>query len=184
MAKILIIYGTNEGHTRKVAEHMADAIRAKGHQAELLQGIKAPPDFSLAGYDGVIAGTSIHMGAHQIAMRKLVKKHHEEFQRLPGAYFCVCLTATSTRPEYQQQVEKYISDFIKYTHWQPQRAVAFAGAIRYPYYNIVKRFMIKLVARKLGLDTDTKREFIYTDWAAVARFAEEFVGEVGGTKLG
>ena len=38
--------------------------------------------------------------------------------------------------------------------------------------------MVKLVARKLGLDTDTKREFIYTDWAAVARFAEEFARSI------
>ncbi len=174
MAKILIVYGTNEGHTRKIAEHIADTLRKAGHQADLLQGIKAPPDFSLSGYDAVIAGTSIHMGTHQIAMRKLVKKHREEFQRLPGAYFCVCLTAASKVPEAPREVEGYIRDFIKYTGWTPPKTAAFGGALRYPYYNMVKRFMVKLVARKLGLDTDTKREFVYTDWAAVARFAEEF----------
>lgn len=178
MAKLLIVYGTNEGHTRKVAEHMAEALRKEGHQADLLQGIKAPADFSLAGYDAVLVGTSVHMGIHQIAMRQLVKKHREEFQRLPGAYFCVCLTAASKKPEELKQVDRYIADFLKYTRWQPRRTAAFAGALRYPYYNMVKRFMVKLVARKLGLDTDTKREFIYTDWAAVARFAEEFARSI------
>mgnify|MGYP005849565877 CR=1 FL=1 len=106
MAKLLIVYGTNEGHTRKVAEHMAEALRKEGHQADLLQGIKAPADFSLAGYDAVLVGTSVHMGIHQIAMRQLVKKHREEFQRLPGAYFCVCLTAASKKPEELKQVDR------------------------------------------------------------------------------
>ncbi|MFA4837754.1 MAG: hypothetical protein WC749_17025, partial [Dehalococcoidia bacterium] len=53
--------------------------------------------------------------------------------------------------------------------------------LKYPDYNFVKRFSAKLLARKLGLDTDTKKYFEYTDWAEVVKFAEEFAESMKAT---
>ncbi len=175
MAKILILYGTDHGQTRKVAQHIAEILKKADHEIELLAGNKAGADFSLEAFDGVIVGTSIHMDVHQISMRKLVKAHRDAFAQVPrSAHFCVCLTAYSSDPKHQVQVQKYIDDFAKYTGWQARKTVAFAGALKYPDYNFVKRFAAKLLARKLGADTDTKGYYEYTDWDAVTRFAREF----------
>ena len=173
MSKVLILYGTGEGHTRKIANRIAEKIREKGHNVEVVKGNKADRGFSPVGFDAAIIGTSIHMGLHQISIRKLVKAHQAAFTGIPVAYFCVCLTAASDKPEDKQQVEHYIDEFKSYTGLQPLLTASFAGALRYPYYNFIKRYMIKLVARKLGLDTDTKKEYEYTDWVAVDRFTEQ-----------
>lgn len=179
MARILILYGTDYGHTRKIAQHMAGVVETRGHEVELVQGNKAPKGFSPDGFDAAIIGTSIHMGVHQISIRKLVKSLRDDFNKIPTAYFCVCLTAKSTKPEDQSQVEDFINDFLKYTKIKPAKTAAFAGALRYPHYNFVRRYMAKLVARKVGADTDTKQElYEYTDWAAVTRFAEEFTDSI------
>ena len=175
MAKILIIYGTDEGHTLKVAERIAEVIKSAGHTAELLQGNRAPSDFSPSGFDAVIVGTSIHLGVHQISVKRLVRKNRSAFANVPTAFFCVCLTVTSQKPQDQQQVQKYVKDFTGYTGMDPIITAVFAGALKYPYYNFIKRFVIKLVARKLGLDTDTSNVYEYTDWNAVETFAKKFI---------
>lgn len=172
MSKLLILYGTGEGHTRKIATRMAEKATEQGYEAELVKGNKAAGDFSPEGFDAAIIGTSIHMGLHQISVRKLVKAHQAGFAKIPVAYFCVCLTAASDKSDDIKQVHKYIDEFKLYTGLQPRFTEAFAGALRYPYYNFIKRYMIKLVARKLGLDTDTKKEYEYTNWSAVDSFAE------------
>lgn len=179
MAKILILYGTDYGHTRKVAQHIAGVITERGHEAELVQGNKAPRNFTMDGFHGAIIGTSIHMGIHQISVKKLVKSLRDSLNYVPTAYFCVCLTAYSDKPEDRKQVESFINEFVKYTGIKPIKTTAFAGGLRYPHYNFIRRYMAKLVARKVGADTDTKQEsYDYTDWNAVNRFAEEFVDSI------
>ena len=174
MAKILILFGTDHGHTRKIANRIAEVTRERGHEVELVQGNKAPSGFSPDGFDAAIIGTSIHMGLHQISVRKLVKENLTAFERIPSAYFCVCLTACGTRPQDTAQVERYINDFTKYTGLHPMKVTAFAGALKYTDYNFFRRFIAKLVARRVGADTNTKGEYEYTDWDAVTQFAEEF----------
>jgi menaquinone-dependent protoporphyrinogen oxidase len=39
---------------------------------------------------------------------------------------------------------------------------------------------MRRISRKEGGDTDTSRDYEYTDWAAVDRFAAEFADEVAG----
>ena len=118
------------------------------------------------------------MGLHQISVRKLVKAHRDDLNAIPCVYFCVCLTAVSDKPRDRDQVQKYIDDFKKYTGLKPVRTAVFAGALRYPYYNFIKRYMIKLVARRVGADTDTKKEYDYTNWQAVDAFAHDFLDSV------
>ena len=36
MTKILIAYGTTEGQTARIADHIADVIRSQGHEADVL----------------------------------------------------------------------------------------------------------------------------------------------------
>ncbi|MFO8010364.1 MAG: flavodoxin domain-containing protein [Dehalococcoidia bacterium] len=179
MAGILILFGTGEGQTRKVANRISRVVQEKGHEAMVVQGNKAPEDFSAAGFDAAFVGTSIHMGLHQLSVRRLVRDNIESFNRIPTAYFCVCLHACGKKEKDRKQAQAYIDDFNKYTGLQPRKMAVFAGALRYPYYNFVKRYVAKLVARRVGADTDTRQEYYeYTDWEAVDAFAVEFLESI------
>lgn len=46
-------------------------------------------------------------------------------------------------------------------------------ALRYPRYRWYDRFMIKLIMKMSGGETDTRKEVVYTDWEQVANFARE-----------
>jgi menaquinone-dependent protoporphyrinogen oxidase len=66
------------------------------------------------------------------------------------------------------------------TGWHPRRVELVAGALPYTRYNFLVRFVMRRISRKEGGDTDTSRDYEYTDWAAVDRFAAEFADEVAG----
>ena len=72
--------------------------------------------------------------------------------------------------------EGYIEEFAEDTGWRPDMVGHFAGALLYKQYGFIKRHLMKKIARDKGnSDTDTSRDYVYTDWDGVKRFAEEFL---------
>jgi len=56
---VLIVYGTTEGQTRKIAEWTAMHIRESGHEAELLDGAALKSDLDLETYDAFIIAATL-----------------------------------------------------------------------------------------------------------------------------
>jgi menaquinone-dependent protoporphyrinogen oxidase len=172
MTKILIAYGTTEGHTARIAEYLADAIRDRGHMAEAVD-LKRPRDGLLDGYDAVILGGSIHMGKHEECVRDFVLKNRMALERLPAAFFSVSLAAHGDMANAQA----YVENFEHETGWRPAHIGLFSGALLYRQYGFFQRLMMKkIVSSKPGsLSTDTSRDHEYTDWNQVRQFAEDFL---------
>ena len=49
-----------------------------------------------------------------------------------------------------------------------------AGALPYTKYNLFMRWIMKRIVKKQGGDTDTSRDYDYTDWDDLRQFAAEF----------
>ena len=176
MAKVLIPYGTTEGQTAKIAEVIADVIHDAGHEADAVD-IKSLSDTVPGGYDAVIVGASIHMGKHDKHVVQFVQKNHDALERLPSAFFSVSLAAHGD----PQEAEGYVDQFEDESGWRPGQIALFGGALLYTHYGFIKRRMMKKIARdKPGdLGLDTSRDYVYTEWDAVKRFAEHFVEKLG-----
>jgi menaquinone-dependent protoporphyrinogen oxidase len=72
-----------------------------------------------------------------------------------------------------------VRQFIEETGWQPARTAVFAGKLAWTQYDFFTRLVMKLITRRKGLiDQDTARDYDYTDYAAVRRFAEGFAAAV------
>ena len=56
----------------------------------------------------------------------------------------------------------------------------FGGALLYTQYGFVKRHMMKQIARNKpgSLGTDVSRDYVYTEWDGVKRFAEHFAQDL------
>ena len=176
MAKVLIPYGTTEGQTAKIAEVIADVIHDAGHEADAVD-IKSLSDTVPGGYDAVIVGASIHMGKHDKHVVQFVQKNHDALERLPSAFFSVSLAAHGD----PQEAEGYVDQFEDESGWRPGQIALFGGALLYTHYGFIKRRMMKKIARdKPGhLGLDTSRDYVYTEWDAVKRFAEHFAEKLG-----
>jgi menaquinone-dependent protoporphyrinogen oxidase len=172
MTKILIGYGTTEGQTARIAEHIADAIRSHGHEAQAVD-LKQSPDVPLNGYDAVVVGGSIHMGKHEEHVVDFVRKHRATLERLPSAFFSVSLAAHGDI----ENARAYVEQFEQETGWRPTQVGLLGGALLYRKYGFLKRLMMKKIVsdKPGGLSTDTSRDHVYTDWDDVTRFAEAFL---------
>jgi menaquinone-dependent protoporphyrinogen oxidase len=179
--KILILYATSEGQTGKIARHIADFLRTHGHQVVLQDGQQLPQDFSVDRFDAAIVGGSIHLGKYQPAVTKFVAEYRDCLNRIPSALFTVCMGVNSRHTKDREAAHRYSSDFIQHSGWQPGLSESFAGAVKYTHYNMVTRFVMKMISKREGGSTDTGHDHEYTDWAAVDRFAEQFVNTLSGS---
>ncbi|MDY6981236.1 MAG: menaquinone-dependent protoporphyrinogen IX dehydrogenase [Pseudomonadota bacterium] len=171
----LIVYGSQEGQTQKIAGHIAKNLQDKGQQVTSLALDQLPSDLSFDNYDAVIVGGSIHVGKYPKPLKKFVTTHRDRLNTIPSAFFTVCLAIHSQRVELQVAARKYGNDFLDQTGWKPALTATFAGAVRYTRYNFITRFIMKKISQKEGGSIDTSRDHEYTDWTRVEQFADEFV---------
>lgn len=175
MSKVLILYGSSEGQTAKIARHIAGVIREKGYTVDVVDGRALPAHFSLEPYTAAIIGASLHAGSYQKYIRRFVQRYHEELARIRTAFFSVSLTEAYPNPEEKVRLEQLMTEFMQKTGWRPQNVVSFAGALAYSKYGFLKRFVMQRIARAAGEPVDATRDYEYTDWDAVTRFAVTFV---------
>jgi menaquinone-dependent protoporphyrinogen oxidase len=175
IVKIYIPYASTEGQTAKIAEYMAEVIRARGHEADTTP-IRHARDIVLTGYDGVIVGSSIHMGKHDKHVVEFVRDHRETLEKVASGFFSVSLAAHGDETE----AEKYVAEFEIETGWRPGQVALFGGALPYTHYGFVKRHLMKKIAgdKPGDLGTDTSRDYVYTEWDGVRRFTEDFLAQL------
>jgi len=175
--RIAIIYGTTEGHTRKIAESLAQTLRQHGDRVELILGSELDPDFDPTAYEGIIVGGSLHEGHHQRYVRGLAKKHATLLSQMPSAFFSVSLSAAAE--ESHHEAVEAMNAFLQEAGWETSQKEAFAGALKYTQYSWLKRFLMKKISASHDGDTDTSHDHEYTDWDQVQRFAEAFHARLG-----
>jgi menaquinone-dependent protoporphyrinogen oxidase len=172
MSRVLILYGTTDGHTRLVAESIGDAMRIGGVESDVVRAGTSDPH--PAWYDGVIVAASIHAGGYQKAVEHWVRAHAREFGSRPTAFVSVCLAVVKPTPKVIVDLDEIVSRFKKTTGWTPLQVEHVAGALLYTRYNFIKRWVMKRIAAKQGGETDTSKDYEYTDWAKLRSFAADF----------
>lgn len=173
MPRTLILYATTEGYTVRIAERIAQVLRDKGHTVEAHPADAAAAGLDPAQYDGVIVGASIHYGRHPGYLRALLRDHRAALAARPGAFFSVSLSAGGPRAK-PEAAQRYLETFLRQVGWRPQHTATVAGALQYRKYGVFKRLLMRVFVGVAGGDTDTSRDYEYTDWDAVERFADTF----------
>lgn len=177
MATVLIVYGTTEGQTRKIAEFMAERVRRHGHEVEIHDATAVPARLDVGASAAVIVAGSLHMGRHQGALEHFVRHHHATLDRLPGAFVSVSLAAAGDA-EDRRDAQGCADQFLGATGWRPTRTHLVAGAFRYTQYDFFKRWIMRRIAREKGMSTDTSHDLELTDWDDLARFVDDFVAAI------
>ncbi len=91
MNKILIVYATTDGHTRKICERLQQVIEGQGSQVQLLQIDEHHPD--LTQFDKIVVGASVRYGKHSKLIYKFVKQNQQLLDSKSNAFFfsqCRC----------------------------------------------------------------------------------------------
>ena len=175
MGSILVVYATREGQTRKVAERIATVLRGSGHVVELVDAERPPPTLRVERYQAVFIGSPVRAKGYLRSVVRFVQEHRSALQQLPTCFFSVGLALLSKVSDGRAQTLEIVEKFVVETGWRPHQVELVAGALPYSKYNFLVRFVMRRIARKEGGDTDTSRDYEYTDWPGVDRFATAFI---------
>lgn len=184
MKPILVIYGTTEGHTRKIAEFIAEHLRKRGKTVNLVDSATPAAAAVLPIYAGALIGGSLHQHKHQSALAHFVKANASWLNTIPTAFFSVSLSMAGQDAEARAEAKKLADEFLLETGLRPGMTRLIAGALKYTQYDWLKRTIMRTIARQAGGDTDTSQDHEYTDWDDVARFVDEYVAaaQIDGRK--
>jgi menaquinone-dependent protoporphyrinogen oxidase len=174
MSRALIIYGTTDGHTRKIADVLAETFRSEHWDVVLRDARDVGPRDSPDGCDRVIVAASIHAGGYQRAVKRWVRAHAQHLNHTHSAFLSVCLGILEPRPEARHEVREIMERFLHRSGWEPSVAKTVAGAVPYTRYSWLKKWVMKRIAAKSGGGTDTTRDYEYTDWDDLRAFARQF----------
>jgi menaquinone-dependent protoporphyrinogen oxidase len=193
MKPFVVLYTTREGQTRRIAEHVAATLRARGKTTDVVDVRNLPDWFDLSRFGGAVVAASVHAGKHEQEMVGFVKREREALEKLPAAFLSVSLAeaasedasaAPTLRRKAADEARATVAAFLDETGWHPSRVKAVAGAVLYTQYNLVVRLVMKLISkRSTGAPPphDPAHDYEYTDWAALDVFVDEVLAVAEGT---
>ena len=179
VANILVMYATTHGQAGKIAETIAASMRAGGATVTLGNVVEAwiaDPD----NYTAVVLVAPVHGGRFPSAMRLWIRHNQASLKTRPTAFVPVCLAVVHRTPKVDSDLRAILDRFSSETGWRPTETKIVAGALKYTKYNWLTRWMMKRIVSKAGGDTDTSRDFEYTDWDDLRDFAMRFLRQARG----
>ena len=181
MSKILVVYGTTDGHTAKIARSLAETLNGQGDLAVVQDArlADARPDE----YDGVIVAASIRGGRYPKAVWGWARSHRAALNTMPTTFISVCLGVLQRDAKVDRALAGIQQRFLDETGWHPTVMKVVAGALLYTRYNFVLRWFMKRLVAKAGGDTDTTRDYEYTDWKDLREFTDRFAALVSPARV-
>jgi menaquinone-dependent protoporphyrinogen oxidase len=180
MQPILVAYGSTEGHTRKIAEFIAERLRLRGHRVDLVDTATPAAQQVQPVYLGAILGGSVHQHKYQTSLVHFIKANRAWLNAMPVALFSVSLSAALDDADSRSEVQHSLDEFVADCGLKPVVMRSIAGALKYTEYDYFKRLLMRMIARSHGQSTDTSQDHEYTDWNDVEAFVDEFLGAAGG----
>jgi menaquinone-dependent protoporphyrinogen oxidase len=180
MSRVLLVYASKYGQTQKIAEVMASTLRELGHSVELLNTASEKAlTVTSADVDALLVGAPVYAGNFPKSMRVWARGNQELLRAKPSAFFSVCLgVLEKENAQAQADERKFVETFTTALGWKPMMTRVLAGGLPYTKYWLPIRWMMRRISRKAGGDTDTHRDYEYTDWVEVRQFARDFVAGV------
>lgn len=187
MKPVLVVYATREGQTRKIAEHVAATLRARGDSVDVVDAAALPVSFDLGSYAGAVLAASLHAGKHERELATFAKSHRVALERIPTAFLSVSLTEAAVedttapverRAKAAEDVKKTVDAFLQETGLHPAHVWPVAGALAYRDYNTLVRLVMRIIAKRMGGSTDSAHDHEYTDWRGLDRFTDLLAAEI------
>ncbi len=170
----LLIFGSTEGQTQKIAKTVAAQLREAGHDVEIFDSRRRMAKLDMSLFDAVILAGSVHGGVHQETFSNFVVAHRRQLETLPTMLLSVSLSVVFENG--QAEARKYVDRFVQDTGFTPDRTVLVAGALRFREYDYFMSHIIEHVVLKDRERITEDREF--TDWNSLRSDVSQFVASI------
>ena len=173
--KIVVIFETEEGQTKKIADYTASLIEAACHEAIMVDTSDRLAQIPLKAADMVILAAPVHERRHPKTFEVAVAAAKDELALKPTLMLSVSLKAAF--PEGQEEAQDYLDEMALRTGFEPTKTALIAGAVRVGSYDYFQQQVVQHVAldgREVALK-DGVREF--TEWDELQAVVTAFVAD-------
>jgi menaquinone-dependent protoporphyrinogen oxidase len=176
--RILVVYGSATGQTRKIVEFLAERWRGQAHTIELCDAARLPRRLDPSGFDRIVVASCVRQGVYRRAVMSFVRRYPDALTAVPSVFLSVSMAAANVlnRADARRWLQGWVDTFSEKTGWTPALVHHVAGGLPFTRYDIVTKWIMRRIAEEQGYDTDTAHDHEYTDWAELGDFADALVG--------
>lgn len=175
--RIVVIYATTDGQTRKIARFCAGRLVDAGHSVELLPAAEAgAPD--AAGHDGAILAGSVHLGTLQPELAAFARAAAPSLNAMPTLLLQVSLAAAGDDAADRTELDDIAARFCAATGWRPGAVHHVAGAFRFTRYDFFKSWAMRYIAARKGQKVTPGEDREYTDWEALGALMRDWAASI------
>lgn len=173
---VLLVYASHFGQAKQITLTIAEQLRQQGIAAHCMALPSGQAVQAIAGHwRAVLWIASVRYGRFAKSLAPFIQVQQAAAAQTPWGFASVSLTARKPEkrsPEAHRNTQQFLAH-LQQQGLQPQWAAVFPGALRYPRYDWLDKYMIGLIMRITGGVTDTRLEVEYTDWDAVRAWASQ-----------
>ncbi len=175
--RILIVYATTEGQTRKICRFAADHLSGQGHSVELLNAADTE-GLDIVRFDAVLMAGSVHAGNLQDELIRFGSENATVLAARPSMYIQVSLGAAGDDADEWEDLRRIANRVTDAIGFEPGRIEHVAGAFRFTQYDFFKGWAMRWIASQRGdtIEPHTDREF--TDWAELTATLDDWIASV------
>lgn len=171
--KVLIVYGTIEGHTAKIAQFVEQKAQEMGHDVSLFDTTKRRAPVALEDVDRVVLAASVHERRHPQEFEVFVTAHRELLMERPTLMLSVSLSAAFE--DGMAEAREYLIEMKMRTDFTPGEEVLVAGAVKTSSYDyFASQILRHVVLRDRDYDPG-QGDHDFTDWDALETTLDRFL---------
>jgi menaquinone-dependent protoporphyrinogen oxidase len=173
--RVLIVYASRHGQTRRVAERLADVLVTNGAEVHAFEIHAIPKNLAPHTADVVVLAAPVYFDRHPKIVERFATEHRTDLAKVRSIFVSVSGAARSVAG--MAQADTYARAFFGRAGWMPDHVELVAGGEPYTQYNWLTRWFMVRHNRKFGRTVDSKRDYDFTDWDQVDQLGKDMVGD-------
>lgn len=158
---VLVAYATRFGSTAGVADVIGEELREAGMDVVVADVDDAPP---VDGFDAAVIGSAIYSARWMREAAEYIERNTEALNRIPSAYFQVCLSVLSDSETKQRITEGWLEPANELA--PPVSAATFPGALDRSKLSGGQKLMVWMAGIEDG---------DYRDWEATRSWTRQLI---------
>ncbi len=168
---VLVVYGTVEGHTQKVAKFVATHLEEQGHSITLHDSNKKMEGLWVPSYDAVILASSVHQQRHKGSLANFILSQRKSLAEMPSLFISVSLSIAFEGGHNEAQ--SYVDHLFSHCNFEADTTLLVGGALQFDKYDYYMNQIVEHIVLAEHELVSEDREF--TNWEQLARDLDEFV---------
>lgn len=171
--KVLIVYGTVEGHTGKIAQFVEQKAQAMGHDVVMVDTVRRRAEVALDDVDRVVLAASVHERRHPQEFEVFVTALRDQLNKRKTLMLSVSLSAAFDNG--MEEAQDYLTEMKMRTDFTPDAEMLVAGAVKTGSYDYFESQIVRHVVLNDRDYDPGQGDHEFTDWNALEETLGSFL---------